>query len=196
MARPSQKQPQTAKAHSYWKSWLNPGQIALDATAGNGHDTLALAKTVGTGGKVIAVDRQPSAIHATRNRLAEAGWLDRVELHCGSHHQPELFLPDSLIGQIALAVFNLGYLPGGDTGLTTLANTTLQSLNNLRPWMAAQHMLSIITYPGHPEGLEEHQAFQTWLNQNRPRYQAIWQNIPPTKKSRPPILTILIAFKP
>ena len=192
MARPK-KQPQTAKAHSYWKSWLNPGQRVLDATAGNGHDTLALAKIVGPSGMVIAVDLQQSAIDATRLRLSEAGCLDSVNLHCGSHQQPANFLPQSLAGQLSLAVFNLGYLPGGNTQVTTLASTTLESLRNLQPWLAPRHMLSIITYPGHPEGHKEHQAFQLWLTRNSHRYQAIWQHIPPTNNACPPILTILIA---
>lgn len=192
MARPSTKQPQTAKAHGYWQSWLKPGQSAFDATAGNGHDTLALAEILGPNGKVIAVDLQLSAIKSTRSRLTDADCIDRVELHCGSHDQPAHFLPKSLAGKLSLVVFNLGYLPGGDTHLTTLASTTLNALNNLQPWLAPSHMLSIITYPGHPEGKIEHQAFQTWLTQNHHHYQSIWQHIPPTKNNQPPILTILV----
>lgn len=193
MVRLQKKQPLTAKAHSYWQSWLQPGQSVLDATAGNGHDTLALAKIVGNKGRVIAVDIQPSAAQTTLRRLADAGYEDTVSVYCNTHHQPANFLPNSLLGKLSLVVFNLGYLPGGDVNLTTQAGTTMEALHYLQPWLAPNHMLSVITYPGHPQGYDEHRAFQGWLTRNAPRYQAVWQHIPPAKFALPPVLTILLA---
>lgn len=37
---------------------LRPGDVAVDATAGNGHDTLFLAQAVGPSGTVYAIDVQ------------------------------------------------------------------------------------------------------------------------------------------
>eukprot|EP01031_Cornospumella_fuschlensis_P016063 gene16063-19615_t len=52
---------------------LRAGDIAVDATAGNGHDTLFLARLIGPGGHVYAVDVQEPAVLETRRRLLEAG---------------------------------------------------------------------------------------------------------------------------
>ena len=47
-----------------------PAPVCIDATCGNGHDTVFLA---GLGGRVLALDIQPAAVAATRARLAAAG---------------------------------------------------------------------------------------------------------------------------
>ncbi len=61
--------PLTRLAHELLRAQLCPGDIAIDATAGNGHDTLFLAQAVGLCGKVAAVTFNlgylPGADHAT-----------------------------------------------------------------------------------------------------------------------------------
>ena len=64
---------------------LYPGARAVDATMGNGHDTLALCELVGEGGHVYAFDVQPEAVYSTRARLEAAGVLDRATLTCAGH---------------------------------------------------------------------------------------------------------------
>jgi tRNA G37 N-methylase Trm5 len=64
---------------------LLPGSVAVDATAGNGHDTLFLAGAVGPSGRVYAFDIQPAALEATSALLAEANLEDRVELLLADH---------------------------------------------------------------------------------------------------------------
>lgn len=63
----------TQLAHTYWYRSLQPGDIVLDATCGNGHDTLALAEYIGApiSGTLIALDIQERAIVRTRDRLLE-----------------------------------------------------------------------------------------------------------------------------
>jgi len=58
-----------ARAHEAMAACLRPGDWAVDATAGNGHDALFLAQTVGPQGRVVAFDVQPAAATATRRRL-------------------------------------------------------------------------------------------------------------------------------
>jgi len=98
--------PLTALAHEKVGDVLVCGDLALDLTTGNGHDTLLLAKSVGEKGKVIGFDIQARAIELTKDRLSQAGLLQRVELINEGHEElailkksaaydllPEWFLP-------------------------------------------------------------------------------------------------------
>ena len=59
---------------------LQPGDIAVDATMGNGHDTLFMAECVGKTGLVYAFDIQAQAIEATKARLTDTPFEQRVQL--------------------------------------------------------------------------------------------------------------------
>ena len=59
-------------AHHYWERLLQIGDTVIDATCGNGRDTLELAKLVlaKDAGKVIAYDIQKAALEKSRIFLA------------------------------------------------------------------------------------------------------------------------------
>ena len=99
---------------------VQPGDTVVDATMGNGHDTLFLAEQVGAEGRVYAFDIQESAVESTRHLLEEHGMSGRVTLLCRSHAEMAGAVPSGL----AAAVFNLGWLPGGDHSITTLCAST------------------------------------------------------------------------
>lgn len=145
--------PHIAAAHAFWRHLVAPSDTVIDATCGNGHDTLLLAELV-PNGQVIAFDIQPAAIEKTRERLASAGLSDRVNLRLSSHKT----FPDCIPHSIKLIVYNLGYLPGGDKTLTTLVETTLLSIQNALPLLQRGGALSITLYPGHSEGQNEEKA--------------------------------------
>ena len=94
---------------------LKAGDLAVDATCGNGWDTQALAEAVGPEGHVLAIDIQVDAIAATRERLHARQYLQWVSLVQESH----VHLADRLTGKAQAIMFNLGYLPGGDPSITT-----------------------------------------------------------------------------
>ena len=63
---------------------LRSGDVAVDATAGNGYDTLTLARLVlngdaGTQGRVVSVDVQQKALDTTSNRLLDEFSEDAIE---------------------------------------------------------------------------------------------------------------------
>lgn len=98
-------------AHDWISRVVSPGDAVVDATAGNGHDTVFLARLVGPSGQVHAFDVQEEAIRATRERLEKEGLLTpSVRLHLASHDR----LAELVGGPVKAIVFNLGYLPGGD----------------------------------------------------------------------------------
>jgi 16S rRNA C1402 N4-methylase RsmH len=153
----------TRKAHELIAEVVGLGDAVVDATMGNGHDTLFLARCVGTDGKVIGFDVQQKALDETRRRLLSEGIADsNVELHHESHDQlSNHVIPDS----IAAVVFNLGYLPGADKALITQVNTTLNALTQSVSCLRKGGVLSVMCYPGHSGGDKEASAVKQWMNQ-------------------------------
>lgn len=141
-------------AHTYWNMVLKPGDIAIDATCGNGHDTKFIADIVLTKdlGIVYACDLQPQAIESTKLFLKDDPYKDRVKYFLGCHSSfSKAILPHS----VKLIVYNLGYLPKGDKELTTQSETTLQSIEHAMELICKGGMISITCYPGHTEGMRE-----------------------------------------
>lgn len=138
---------------------IEPGDTALDLTAGLGRDTLFLAKAVGPKGKVHAFDIQPAALAETRHLLEDEGVADRVKLHEADHARVQEFVDES----IKLAMINLGYLPGSDHSVTTQAKSTLQALQGVLKLLVENGILVLTLYRGHPGGEEEASGVQEFL---------------------------------
>ena len=128
-----------------------PGDTAVDATMGNGHDTLMLCETVGPSGHVYAFDIQPQAVDSARTRLQEHGMADRASLFCIGHQEMDRYVP----APVRAVVFNLGWLPGGDHSVTTRWETTRCAVEKALDLLLPLGVLVICAYPGHPEGDRE-----------------------------------------
>lgn len=148
------------------------GLCAVDATVGNGHDTLFLAQAVGPRGRVYGFDVQERAIKATQNCCGEAGVGDRVTLlHAGHERMAEL-LPDDVTA--AAVMFNLGYLPGADKSVVTQPATTIAALDAALSLLAPGGVISITAYTAHPGGSEETEAVRHWCaGLNHPLFKAM-----------------------
>ena len=138
-------------AREYMEKILREGSLAVDATMGNGHDTEAMARLVGSSGHVYAFDVQEAAVQATGERLAHAGLRDRVTLFQASHTRMKELVPCAP----DLIVFNLGWLPGGDKTVTTLLSSTEEAVRQALSLIRPGGMTVICCYPGHPEGRRE-----------------------------------------
>ena len=57
--------------HAFLADRVRPGDFCIDATAGNGHDTVFLCSLVGETGRVLAFDIQPPAVENTNARLQQ-----------------------------------------------------------------------------------------------------------------------------
>lgn len=127
---------------------LHEGDVAVDYTMGNGHDTEFLSKTVGENGRVYAFDIQLAALNSTAKNLAAAGCPDNYTLFCASHHRVKDFVHE----KVKAGMFNLGYLPGSDKKITTLRDTTLAAIDAAIELMDKDAIILIAVYPGHAEG--------------------------------------------
>lgn len=133
---------------------LGPGATAVDATSGNGLDTVFLAENVGPQGRVYAMDIQESALQRTGARLNDAGLLQRVTLLLSGHQE----IKKLVRGPVDAVMFNLGYLPGSDRMVTTLPGTTIEGIKCALSLLRPQGRLSVIAYTGHPGSAEESRA--------------------------------------
>jgi predicted methyltransferase len=149
-------------AHHLTTRALRAGGAAVDATVGNGHDTLHLAEAVGPDGRVYGFDTQALAIKRTRQRLVTADVAERVLLHEASHATMAGTLPPEVRGQVGAVMFNLGYLPGGDHAITTTPDTTITALQQALTFLRAGGVVTVVLYVGHPGGAAEARAVTDW----------------------------------
>lgn len=73
------------QVHQKLAEAIQPGDIVVDATMGNGHDTQFLAQRVGPAGWVYALDVLPEALEETRRRLLHNGLLNQTALLLDGH---------------------------------------------------------------------------------------------------------------
>jgi len=148
----------TALAQQAVRERLRDGALAIDATVGNGHDTLFLAGRVAPRGHVTGFDIQRRALEQTRARLIAAGLAATATLHsCGHERMLEKISPN-WSHRVSAVMFNLGYLPGGDKGLTTSPGTTLRALNQALSLLRIGGLISLLVYRGHPGAQAEADA--------------------------------------
>lgn len=144
----------TEQAQSLVRDVVKPGETAIDATAGNGHDTCFLAEAVGDDGRVFAFDVQSDALQRTAARLADVGYTN-VTLLQRSHAEMKAALPEVDDGSVAAVMFNLGYLPGGDHAVTTRTESSLTAIKAALCLVRAGGVVTILVYPGHAGGDDE-----------------------------------------
>lgn len=145
---------------------LSDGSVAVDATAGNGHDTLFLAQAVGDSGKVYAFDIQRQAVENTAALLRQRGLEQRVELIWAGHQSMAQYINGPVDGFI----FNLGYLPGGDHATTTGPATTVQAVESSLNLVKPGGRIGIVVYTGHSGGDAESRAVEELAAHLDPAY--------------------------
>lgn len=139
---------------------LGEGDVAVDFTMGNGHDTEFLSRTVGESGRVYAFDIQSSAVESTRARLENSDCPKNYILINDSHHNVKKYVNDP----IRAGMFNLGYLPGGDKSITTMRETTLPAIEAAISLLGKDAVLLVAVYPGHAEGEAEGKEIAAYLS--------------------------------
>lgn len=172
-------------SHYFLRQTVQPGDLALDATCGNGQDTLLLAGLVGEGGKVWGFDVQQQAISATRALLEREGRQESVELIEAGHERLAEYVPSGL----SAAVFNLGYLPGGDSALVTSPDNTVAALEQAASLLKKGGIITVALYTGHDGGPEEAASVERWGASLAPRDFNVWCS---RQLNRPPVAPYLV----
>lgn len=171
--------------------YVNEGDFVIDATCGNGNDTLVLAKAVGETGKVLAIDIQEMAINNTEQLLASNNVFvtkcvqdsfENLEQIAGVHFAGE---------EASAVVFNLGYLPGGDKSLTTVMDASLNAIKQALDVIKVGGIVTVVLYCGHEAGKKEKQTVLDFAQELSSKdYHVVYTKMLNQRKDPPEVLWI------
>jgi len=178
-------------AQTLLKSAVDEGDIAVDATAGNGHDTLFLAQLVGDDGFVYAFDVQKQAVDATLHRLLDNALEHRALVLKDGHENLAKYVNKPVAG----AIFNLGYLPGSDHEVITRPNTTIQALESLLKLLKIGGIIVLVIYHGHEGGKEERDEVIRFVSELPQKYIHVLRYEFLNQKNDPPFVIALEKVK-
>jgi len=173
-------------AHLLLSNLIHMDDVIVDATMGNGHDTVYLA---GLCKHVYAFDIQEKALFETQKKINEHK-LDNVSLILDSH-QHILNHVDIFKG----VVFNLGYLPNGNKEITTKSDVTLETLHLLIPHMKLDDFIMLVIYIGHAEGWMESQTIDGYLKTLNNSIYKILRVDMPYQMNQPPYILLMTKIK-
>lgn len=153
----------TQLAANYAAENVKYGDVVLDATMGNGKDTLLLSKLAGETGKTYAFDVQKLALDNTSKLIKDN--CAKATLILDSHDKIDEYIDEEL----SFAMYNLGYLPGGDKAITTKKDISLLSIRKCMKMIKVGGMITVCLYPGHEKGLEEALGIESYLSGKSPK---------------------------
>lgn len=139
--------------HYFAEKAIFCGDSVIDATMGNGHDTLFLSRLVGDNGKVFAFDIQRQAVESTKKLLEKEG-VQNAQLILDGHQNMKNYVSEP----VSAVMFNLGYLPGGDHSLGTVAETTIPALESAMELIKPHGIVTVGVYYGGDSGFDEKNA--------------------------------------
>ncbi|MBU1094584.1 MAG: class I SAM-dependent methyltransferase [Firmicutes bacterium] len=173
-------------AHQLLSNYITSHDIMVDATMGNGYDTVFLAKQTEF---VYAFDIQEKALFETQKQLDEQK-IKNVKLILDSHENILNYVND-----FKGVIFNLGYLPHGDKSITTKKDSTIRALKSILPVLKRGGFIMIVVYPGHEEGMNESNTLDTYcktIDQNQYKIMSIRL---PYQDNKPPYILFIHKVK-
>ena len=179
----------TAWCSDFIRNQVQDGDLCIDATMGNGNDTLLLSRLCGSTGKVLAFDIQEQALNATRERLDTANAPDNYTLLLESHANMAQYAEP---GSVNCIVFNFGYLPGGNHALATRGETSVQALSQALILLKKGGMISLCIYSGGDSGFEERDQILAWLKQLDSHKYLVIKSEYYNRPNHPPIPVLVI----
>lgn len=140
---------------------VKPGYVCVDATTGNGNDTLFLSEMVGENGFVYGFDVQKIAVESTLEKLCEETDYVNYKIINDGHQN----MKEHIDKPVDFVIFNLGYLPRADKNIKTSKDTTLPAIKAAMDVLKQFGILWIVLYPGHEEGLEESNVLESFFRE-------------------------------
>ena len=168
----------------------NPQGLFIDATLGNGHDSAFLLSLKDFTGSLIGFDIQEIAIQNSKKRIEslEHSTKASYKFILDSHDNVSDYIDDNLVQG---AIFNLGYLPGGDHNVTTEFPSTFKAVQDILDKLALHGQIILVIYSGHDNGMtEKNNLFEKLEKLPQEKYQVLaYQFI--NQINHPPMLLII-----
>lgn len=174
-------------AHELMQQTIKPGETVIDATCGNGNDTVFLSEVTGPTGKVYAFDIQEQAINNTKQKLMDAK-VTNVQLIHDGHQHVDQYIATEEQGKVAAAIFNLGYLPGSDKQVITIPQNTITAIDKLTKVLKPGGIIVCVVYYGHDGGQTEKNALLEHLHHYDQKYFQVLQYGFINQKNNPPFI--------
>jgi ubiquinone/menaquinone biosynthesis C-methylase UbiE len=172
------------ESHEYVKMAVRDCDIVIDATCGNGNDTLFLANLVGENGLVYSFDVQEEAIKITVEKLKKYDKDSRVRFICDGHQHMEKYVD----GNVSAVMFNLGYRPGGDHSIATCFLTTKVALESAMKLLKKNGIITVVVYYGKDSGFDEKNCLLEYIKTINPKEFIVFQREFVNQINCPPIL--------
>lgn len=167
--------------------YLKNCRIAVDATVGNGKDSLFLAENTPNDALIYSFDIQSSAISKSQELINSRGLLSKVRLVEDSHDKINIYIKQ----EVDIVMFNLGYLPGENHNITTQPNSTIIALEKALKLLRVGGIITVISYPGHDTGLCEYLRIKELLSSISPSIYAVNSWVAVNQANKPPVLFVI-----
>ncbi len=177
--------------HLIWDRSMENAKVVVDATCGNGHDLLYLAKRAQKGCHLYGIDIQMKAIKSSKDLLQSNDIAPEVSLTF-IHDSHDLALAHQLKDKVIdLMIFNLGYLPGSNHEIITKSHHTIDAIKEGLNKLSKSGVITIVAYPGTPEGMEEMKSLTSYLSDLEQKLYNVCHWQPLNQVNNPPELFIL-----
>ncbi|NLQ49751.1 tRNA (mnm(5)s(2)U34)-methyltransferase [Streptococcus mutans] len=170
-------------SHDFLSQVLDKNSIAIDATMGNGNDTVFLTHLAK---KVYAFDVQKQALIKTREKLEQLN-IKNVQLILDGHQTINKYVTEP----IRAAIFNLGYLPSADKTIITKPDTTLEAIGKILDRLEVGGRISIMIYYGHEGGDKEKDAVLNFVKELDQQHFTVMLYQPLNQINTPPFLVMI-----
>jgi len=172
---------------SHWiiDNYLDEYNVLVDATCGNGYDTLFLSSKISKKGKLYAFDIQKSAIESTKSKFKDK--KTNVEFINDGHENLDKYLNED----INCIIYNSGYLPGSNKKVVTKKETTIKSLKIALELLANNGLIVLVIYSEHEGGRKEKNAVLEFSsNLDYKKYNVLHYNFINQKMNPPEVVVI------
>ncbi|ASK62906.1 16S rRNA (cytosine(1402)-N(4))-methyltransferase [Virgibacillus phasianinus] len=177
-------------SHYLMEEAVNKGDTVIDATCGNGHDTVFLSEIVGENGHVFGFDIQEQAIEHTKENLA-VHKITNATIIKDSHSNAIHHLTVDQLTSLGGAIFNLGYLPGSDKGIVTKSESTILAIEGILSHLKENGIVVLVVYHGHEGGDIEKRNILEYVHQlNQKQYNVLYYGFINQKNTPPFIIAI------
>ena len=168
----------------YIEKAVKPGDVVIDATVGNGNDTLKLSNAVGEDGCVFGFDIQKAALDAAKNQNYR---YENVVFINDSHAELDRYVDK----ETSFAIFNLGYLPGGDHSIITKAESTVEAIEKSMVLLKEDGVILLVIYRGGDTGFSECEALLEYLKGIDYRKYTVLKFDYSNRPKNPPIVAVI-----
>jgi|LGOV01.1.fsa_nt_gb SAM-dependent methyltransferase len=187
-------------AHALLAEVLPPGGLAVDLTAGSGHDTHFLYRLVGDRGRVLAFDVQSEALQETASLLEQQGAriLPGRLMAGAACAEPGIYLVHDchsrltryLSEPIAAIVAKLGCLPGDDSACACASPATLTALRSALDLLAPGGRLAVVCYADPSGGTTDAEKVEQLFAGLPPEYWDVLQLSAANRHAAPTLLVV------